>query len=96
MAEVMVGVETAYYQRGEALAFDVARHHAMTGYAGDALGWLRISFNRHEPYLIAIGFDPAFRPTREEPGFDELLAELGLPPGSQDRGVRAMVRGPVR
>lgn len=79
MAQAMAAVETAWYQRGEALAADVARHHAIGNRTDAAISWLRVALNRHETRLMGILADPAFRPLRDEPRFHALLAALGLP-----------------
>ncbi len=79
MAAAMIAVEADYYERGEALAWDVARHHAMAGDAVHALRWLDISFERHEERLIGLLVDTAFDPIRDDDGFKRLLTEIGLP-----------------
>ncbi|WP_411036856.1 tetratricopeptide repeat protein [Shinella sp. BYT-45] len=79
MAEAMAAVETLYYERGEALAWDVARHFAIAGRADEALSWLRIAANRREARLMDIQADPAFRPMRDDARFRDFLANLGFP-----------------
>lgn len=79
MAEAMAAVEIAHYERGEALAWEIARHFAIAGRRQDALSWLRISRGRHEPHLSGLLADPAFKTLRGEAGFAELLAAIGLP-----------------
>ncbi len=79
MAEAMAAVEIAHYGRGEALAYEVARHFAIAGRKEDALSWLRISRSRHEPHLSGLLAEPAFNGLRQETGFAELLAAIGLP-----------------
>ena len=80
MAAAMFDVDKQYYDRGEALAWNLARDRALVGRAEEALRWLRISFNRHEERLIGIKIDPAFWPIRDDPGYAELLSDIGLPP----------------
>lgn len=79
MARAMIAVETEYYERGEALAWDIARHHAMARNVDGALRFLRISLERHEERLISILVDTAFDPIRDAPMFKRLVAEIGLP-----------------
>ncbi|WP_048645301.1 tetratricopeptide repeat protein [Nitratireductor soli] len=79
MAAAMIAVETEYYERGEALAWDIARHHALIGNAEEAIRWLRISLERREERLIGILVDPAFWPIRDKPEFKRLVADIGLP-----------------
>ena len=79
MAMAMFEVEREFYERGEALAWDLARHHALIGDADEALRWLRISLNRREERLIGIQADPAFRPLHDHPEYAALLIEIGFP-----------------
>lgn len=79
MAAAMIAVETEYFERGEALAWDVARHHAMVGDAESAVRWLRVSLDRREERLIGILVDTAFWPIRDRPAFQQLAADVGLP-----------------
>lgn len=79
MAEAMAAVEIAHYERGEALAWEIARHFAIAGRTEDALSWLRISRSRHEPHLSGLLAEPAFKALRNETGFTELLTAIGLP-----------------
>lgn len=81
MAMSMLSIEQAYYERGEALAWDLARHHALLGHGDDAMVWLNISLNRREERLIGIKVDPAFWPIQSHPRYDELLARIGFPTG---------------
>ena len=80
MALALFDAEKEFYDRGEALAWDLARHHALVSDADEALRWLRISLNRREERLIGIRFDPAFRPIHDHPDFSALLEDMGFPP----------------
>lgn len=79
MAAAMIAVETEYYERGEALAWDVARHHAMVGNAEEAVRWLRIGLERREERLIGLLVDTAFWPIRDHPEFMRFVVDMGLP-----------------
>lgn len=79
MADAMIAVETAYYERGEALAWDIARHHAIVGDADEAVNWLRTALEKREERLIGLNVDTAFDPVRENPEFRQLAADVGLP-----------------
>ena len=79
MANTMIDVETEYYERGEALAWDIARHHAIMGDAEGAVRWLRIGLERHEERLIGIHVDTAFDRIGGDPEFQRLVADIGLP-----------------
>lgn len=78
MALAMIAVETEYYERGEALAWDIARHYAMIGNVDEALRFLRISLDRHEERLIGLLVDTAFWPIRDDEGYRRFVADLGL------------------
>lgn len=86
MARAMFDVERAFYERGEALAWDLARHHALIGDAEQALQWLRISLKRREERLIGIRVDPAFWPIRDHPEYSALLREIGFPAEPESAG----------
>ncbi len=78
MAEAMITAEAEFYERGQSSAWDMARHHAIMGDATGAVGWLQISLDRREERLIGILIDTAFNPIRHDPGFRQIVAEIGL------------------
>jgi tetratricopeptide (TPR) repeat protein len=79
MAQAMAAVDKEFYERGEALAWDIAGHYAMVGNWREAIPWLRISLERHEERLIGVKYNLAFQPIRYRPEYKQLLAEIGLP-----------------
>ena len=79
MDEAIVAVDTKYYERGEALAWDIACDYAMVGKWREAMPWLHISLKRHEERLIGLKENTAFWPIRDRPEFKQMLAEVGLP-----------------
>ena len=79
MAMAMFEVEREFYERGEALAWDLARHQALLGNRREALGWLHISLKRKEERLIGIKADPCFWPLRDDPDYRQLLVDIGFP-----------------
>ena len=79
MAMAMFAVEHDFYERGEALAWDLARHHALLGDRDTALRWLHTSLKRREERLIGIKVDPAFWPISDDQGYLQLIADIGLP-----------------
>ena len=80
MSEAMAALDRQYFERGEALAWDVATDRAMIGDWQSAIPLLRASLERHEERLIGVKYNPAFWPIRERPEYKRLLAEIGLPP----------------
>lgn len=79
MSDAMAALDRQYFERGEALAWDVAMDHAMVGNWEGAIPLLRVSLERHEERLIGVKYNPAFWPIRERPEYKRLLAEIGLP-----------------
>lgn len=78
MGRAMIAAEMRYFERGEATAWDLARHHGLIGDAEGALHWLRISLDRHEERLIGVLVDTAFWPIRDDEGYRRFVADLGL------------------
>lgn len=79
MIAAMVATDTEFFERGEALAWDVARHYAVLGKTDEALHWLHISRDRHEERLIGVAMHAAFRPLRNAPEYRQFVAHVGLP-----------------
>jgi tetratricopeptide (TPR) repeat protein len=79
MGRAMIAAEMAFFERGEATAWDLARHHALIGDREGALHWLGISLERREERLIGILVDTAFNPIRDAEAFQRLVADIGLP-----------------
>jgi tetratricopeptide (TPR) repeat protein len=79
MSDAMAALDRQYFERGEALAWDVAIDCAMVGNWQEAVPLLRISFDRHEERLIGVKYHPAFWPIRDRPEYKQILAALGLP-----------------
>ncbi|HHY50269.1 MAG TPA: hypothetical protein GYA10_11035 [Alphaproteobacteria bacterium] len=79
MAQAMAAVDMVFFERGEALAWDIAGHYAMIGNGKEAMPWLNRSFDRHEERLIGLRMNVAFRPIRGEAQYRALLARIGLP-----------------
>jgi hypothetical protein len=60
-----------------------ARIHAALGQVKEALLELRRAVADPTLTLCALGVDPAFDRVREDPGFRQLLSEIGLDPAAQ-------------
>ncbi len=59
--------------------FDVARTCALLGKQTEALRYLKLAYDRRDPLLIAVKADTAFDSLREDAGYRDLLARIGLP-----------------
>ena len=79
MAQAMAALDRQYFERGEALAWDVAIDYAMVGNWQDAVPLLRVSLDRHEERLIGVKYNSAFWPIRDRPEYRQILADIGLP-----------------
>lgn len=79
MSEAMAALDRQYFERGEALAWDLAVDHAMVGNWQDAVPLLRTSLDRHEERLIGVKYHPAFWPIRDRPEYNRILVDVGLP-----------------
>lgn len=79
MSEAMAALDRQYFERGEALAWDVAVDYAMVGNWQQAIPLLRTSLERHEERLIGVKYNSAFWPIRDQPEYKQLLADVGLP-----------------
>lgn len=79
MSQAMAALDRQYFERGEALAWDVAVDHAMVGNWQEAVPLLRTSLDRHEERLIGVKYNPAFWPIRDRPEYKQILADVGLP-----------------
>jgi Tfp pilus assembly protein PilF len=60
-------------------SYAVAQTCALLGKKAEALAYLRAAVEKHEMLLVGVAADPAFAGLRQEPGFTETLARVGLP-----------------
>ncbi len=63
----------------EAPTFHMAEAEAALGRNDQALADLSRLVRQHDPDVIGISIDPLFAPLRENPRFQQLVAEVGLP-----------------
>jgi len=59
--------------------FDVARTCALLGKQSEALRYLKLAYDRRDPLLISVKADTGFDSLREDAGYRDLLARIGLP-----------------
>jgi TolB-like protein len=63
-------------------AYALAEAHAALGDRDWAFAYLRKACAQREPLLLFIGVEPRMDALRDDPRFGELLAAVGLPPGT--------------
>ena len=71
----------ARYEKGSAGAYPLAQIESLLGRKEQALTHLEEACARHEPAALAMRVDPTMANLRGEPGFQALLARLGLSAG---------------
>jgi len=80
MLQSILTQQKKLYPRGLASPYFIAQTHAMLGDNPAALQYLDVALAEHEPDLIDVRVDPLFDNLHAEPGYQKLLAKLGLPP----------------
>lgn len=59
----------------------LARYAIVAGQHGQALTWLEQAYESRHPAVLWLAADPKYAPLRDEPRFNALLSQLGLPQG---------------
>jgi DNA-binding winged helix-turn-helix (wHTH) protein/Flp pilus assembly protein TadD len=59
--------------------FDIALEYASLGDPDETISWLQRSFAERETDLVGLAVDPRFDLLRDDPRFDSLLKDIGLP-----------------
>ncbi|MFI5114571.1 MAG: winged helix-turn-helix domain-containing protein [Terriglobales bacterium] len=75
--------QTKLYERGLLSPYFLAVTCSLQGDKQEALRYLRTAYDRHADGLFQIETDRAFDNLHNEPAFRQLVAEVGLPPLSQ-------------
>jgi tetratricopeptide (TPR) repeat protein len=73
-------VQKELYGKEKLPAYALAQTAAMLGNRSEALQYLTTSRDRHESVIAGLARDPALRGLHDEPGFRQLVSELGFPP----------------
>jgi hypothetical protein len=68
------------FDRGAGSAFDLAAAYADLGQNNDAMKYLEIAYQRHDPLLTSLITNASFRTLRRYEEFRQLVAKVGLPP----------------
>jgi TolB-like protein len=64
--------------KGTFSAYELACLYAAAGRTDDALRWLTVACERHDPTVVEMKVEPELDPLRSDPRFDELLRRVGL------------------
>ncbi len=80
MMESVLQKQLDFYSAGKLPAYVVATSYARLGQTDEALRYLQIAYQRHEPTFLFIRGDGAFVAMHHNPAFRKLLAQAGFPP----------------
>jgi DNA-binding winged helix-turn-helix (wHTH) protein/Tfp pilus assembly protein PilF len=69
------------YDRGRQSPYLLAETDAMLGNQEEALQYLNIAYDKHDDSVVRLPGDVAFNSLHNEPGYKDLVARLGFPPG---------------
>jgi DNA-binding winged helix-turn-helix (wHTH) protein/tetratricopeptide (TPR) repeat protein len=76
--------QTKLYERGLLSPYFLAVTCSLQGNKQEALRYLKTAYDQHADGLFQIETDPAFHNLHNEPAFRQLVADVGLPPLSQE------------
>ena len=76
--------QTKLYQRGLLSPYFLAVTCSIQGNKQEALRYLKIAYDQRADGLFQIETDPAFHHLHNEPAFRQLVADVGLPPLSEE------------
>ncbi len=77
MLESLLQAQKKFADDGRYPAFQVAETFAMLGRKREALDYLDTSYQKRELYMAALNVAPTLASLRTEPGYQDLLAQLG-------------------
>jgi hypothetical protein len=69
-----------YYEQGIVSGYRLAEICAFSGRNLEAIQYLQEDFSSHDPSIIEVKSDPAFRSLHNDPSFGHLVLRIGLPP----------------
>ena len=72
------------YDRGQISPYFLAETYSLMGNKQEALRYLKIAYDRHAEDVPGMATNHAFDNLHDEPAFRRMLAEVGLPPLSQE------------
>ena len=80
MLENILQLQKKFYAEGQLSPYLVARTSALLGRKEDALQSLQDSYQKHDSLLLSLRADEALLSLHNEPSFQRLVAQIGLPP----------------
>ena len=80
LLESIRATQEKYYATREISGYDLARTCAMLGRNAEALHYLQVEFDQHDPRIVGLRNDSAFNGLHSDPVFRALIARIGLPP----------------
>jgi Tfp pilus assembly protein PilF len=78
--EERLASERESFDRGTGSAFDLATAYAALGQKSDAIKYLQIAYQRHDPQLTTLIANSELQSMHQDPEFRELVTKIGLPP----------------
>jgi len=79
MLRAILKIQKNFYDQNKLSAYDLARTYGLLHDKPQALAYLHIALSKREPALLAIPGDQAFQPFHQDPNFQSLLRQIGLP-----------------
>jgi len=79
LREAALRAHRKLYDEGRASDFTLAVDYSMLNDKTDALRYLEMAYQKHDPMMAAILGYTDLKNVRQEPGFNELVAKVGLP-----------------
>jgi len=80
MLENILQLQKKFYAEGQLSPYLVARTSALLGRKEDALRFLQDSYRKHDSLLLSLRADEALLSLHNDPSFQQLVAQIGLPP----------------
>lgn len=78
MQENLLEVQNKLVKEGRYPAFQLAETAALLGRKRDALDDLEASYKKREPHIVILAIAPTLASLHGEPGYQQLIAQLGL------------------
>jgi tetratricopeptide (TPR) repeat protein len=79
MLESTLRVQKAFNSQGFVPAYSVAETYSRLGKKQDALQYLQTAYHQREGSLLFMWRNPAFDNLHDDPGYKDLVAQIGLP-----------------
>jgi vacuolar-type H+-ATPase subunit C/Vma6 len=67
------------YDQGKFSPYSLAETYALMGHKQEAVEYLRAAYDRRSDGVSQMGVNSRFRILHDDPGFQELLAKVGVP-----------------